>query len=407
MIEVSDSKRAGSGLRDGALNIAIVANSSWYLFNFRSNLIRSLQLAGHYVITIGSRDSHSDRVAAVSSAHCDIVFSGTGTNPFRELSTVIALRRAFRRHKIDVVLSFTPKANVYAALAITGFPARLVANVSGLGRAFASHGFLRTVVQLLYRRTFSRSDWVFFQNDEDRKYFVDRLYVSADRSSRLPGSGVDVSRFMPRPSYGARARAVSTSFLLVARMIWDKGIGEFVEAAKIVRRQRPDAAFRLLGAVEQPGPAAVPLSMLQEWQAAGWIEYLGVTDDVAAHIAEADCVVLPSSYREGVPRSLLEAAAMSTPIIASDSVGCRDAVDDGVSGFLCRPRDAAHLADRMLAFADLPPQERMRMGRAGRIKMVREFDERIVLNCYVDLLAQWTLGLPPISQTPPLDRGRH
>ena len=389
MTELSHSERVGSGARPSGLNIAIVANSSWYLFNFRSNLIRSLQSAGHCIVTMGARDAHSERVAAMSGAHCDIPFSGAGTNPFRELPAVMALRRAIRRHHIDVVLSFTPKGNVYAALAMTGLSARLVANVSGLGRAFASSGVLRTVVQSLYRRTFSRSDWVFFQNDEDQSYFVDRQWANADRSSRLPGSGVDLSRFMPRPDGTTRAESRPTRFLLIARMLWDKGIGEFVEAAKIVRRQQPDATFRLLGAVEQPGPAAVPRTTLEEWQAAGWIEYLGTTDDVAARIADADCVVLPSSYREGVPRSLLEAAAMATPIIASDSVGCRDTVDDGVSGFLCRPKDAAHLADRMLAFIGLTPAQRLHMGREGRAKMEREFDERIVLDSYADLLARW------------------
>lgn len=389
MTEVSHSECLDSRVRPVGLNVAIVANSSWYLFNFRSNLIRSLQSAGHCIVTMGAPDAHSERVAAVSRMHCDIPFSGTGTNPFRELRAVMALRRALLRHHVDVVLSFTPKGNVYAALAMTGLSARLVSNVSGLGRAFGSSGLLRTVVQSLYRRTFSRSDWVFFQNDEDRSFFVDRRLANARRSSRLPGSGVDLSRFMPRLDGAGLAAAQSPRFLLVARMLWDKGIREFVEAAKIVRHQRPDATFRLLGALEQSGPAAVPRSMLEEWQAAGWIEYLGVTDNVAAYIADADCVVLPSSYREGVPRSLLEAAAMSTPIIASDSVGCRDTVEDGVSGFLCRPKDALHLADRMLAFAGLTSEERMRMGRAGRAKMEREFDEQIVLNSYADLLAQW------------------
>jgi glycosyltransferase involved in cell wall biosynthesis len=387
--KVSCSKPVGLDIRLGGLNIAIVANTSWYIFNFRSNLIRSLQSLGHRVVTMGTPDPYSERVASLSKVHCEIPFSGIGTNPLRELLAVMALRRAFMRHDIDVVLSFTPKGNAYSALALVGLSARLVANVSGLGRSFGSSGLLRAVVQSLYRRTFSRSDWVFFQNDEDRDYFVERLWVDANRSSRLPGSGVDLSRFMPRQEGADRAEPVSTSFLLIARMLWDKGIGEFVEAAKIVRQQRPDTKFRLLGALEQPGPTAIPRSMLEEWQVAGWIEYLGVTDDVASYITDADCVVLPSSYREGVPRSLLEAAAMSTPIIASDSVGCRDTVDDGLSGFLCRPKDAVHLADRMLAFVGQAPEERLLMGRAGRAKMEREFDEQIVLNSYSELLTQW------------------
>lgn len=381
--------RADSHVKPNGLNVAIVANSSWYLFNFRCNLIRSLQAAGHRVITMGSHDAHSQRVASLSEMHCDIPFSGTGTNPVRELPAVLALRKAFRKHRIDVVLSFTPKANVYSAQALTGLPARLVVNVSGLGRAFGAAGVLRFIVQMLYRHMFSRSEWVFFQNDEDHRYFLDRRWVRPERCSRLPGSGVDLSRFAPRPAQASELAGSSTSFLLIARMLWDKGIGEFVEAAKLVRTHRPDAVFRLLGAVEQPGPAAVPRMMLERWQAEGWIDYLGTTDDVVTCIANADCIVLPSSYREGVPRSLLEAAAMAKPIIASDSVGCRDTVDDGVTGFLCRPKDAAALAERMLKFMSLPPDERIRMGRRGRSKVEREFDERIVLDSYVNLLERW------------------
>lgn len=388
MTENSESALGGDAVRSSGLSIAIVANSSWYLFNTRSNLIRSLQGAGHRVVTMGARDAHSDRLAAVSGAHCDIPFSRTGRNPFHELLAVVALRRALRRHHIDVVLSFTPKGNVYAALAVSGLTIRLVANVSGLGRAFASPGLMRSVLQLLYRLTFARSDWVYFQNNEDWRYFIDRRWVNADRSSRLPGSGVDLNQFKLRPDAARMLERDSTRFLLIARMLWDKGIGEFVEAAKIVRRQRPGTTFLLLGPVESAGPAAVSPSTLAAWQAAGWVEYLGFTDDVSAYIADADCVVLPSSYLEGVPRSLLEAAAMSTPIIASDSVGCRDAVDDGVSGFLCRPKSALNLADRMLAFTALTREERLRMGLAGRAKMEREFDERIVLSSYGDLLTK-------------------
>ena len=371
------------------LNVAVVANSSWYVLNFRANLIRSLQAAGHRVVTMASDDAHTSRLTTLAPEHCSIPFSGTGTNPLREARAVFALRRAFKRNGIDVVLSYTPKGNVYSAIALAGMPARLVVNVSGLGRAFASNGLLRATVELLYQRTFSRAQWVFFQNDEDRRYFVERKLVKANSHSRLPGSGVDLAQFSPRSARNERDIERPVHFLLVSRMLWDKGIGEFVGAARLVRHSRPDVVFRLLGSIDAPSASAVPKSTIEQWQAEGCVEYLGSTDDVAACLSDADCVVLPSTYREGVPRCLLEAAAMAKPIITTDSVGCRDTVDEGASGYICRPKDTVHLADRMLQFIALSHGERERMGQLGRQKMERQFDERIVINMYLDLLDRW------------------
>jgi glycosyltransferase involved in cell wall biosynthesis len=174
-------------------------------------------------------------------------------------------------------------------------------------------------------------------------------------------------------------------FLLAARLLWDKGVGEFVEAARLVTSEFPNTEFRLMGFLDVRNPSAISREQVQQWVAEGIVSYLGATDDMASAYAEADCIVLPS-YREGVPRTLLEAASMGLPVITTDAVGCRDAVEDGITGFLCQPRDAQDLADKMRQMLRLSADARSAMGYAGREKMLREFDERIVISNYLEAI---------------------
>ena len=206
-----------------------------------------------------------------------------------------------------------------------------------------------------------------------------------------------VGRPADRPQIKPKADEVSGHppgtpvFLLIARLLWDKGVGEFVEAARLVRRHRPNVRFQLLGFLDVENRTAVDRASVAGWVAEGVVEYLGVTDDVRPFIAAADCVVLPS-YREGTPRTLLEGAAMGRPLIATDVPGCREVVEDGRNGLLCKVRDAADLAEKMLEFITMPPEARARMGRAGRAKVEREFDEKIVIDRYLEVIDQILMG---------------
>ncbi|WP_160118091.1 glycosyltransferase family 4 protein [Pandoraea pulmonicola] len=363
--------------------MAIVANTAWYLVNFRLNLMKELQRAGHSVVAVSSDDSEQVEHFKVLDVPFEAVaISGSGTNPLREAISVWGLFRALRKHRIDVVLSYTPKGNIYAGLAATMAGVAIVPNVSGLGRAFIRESLLTGIVKVLYRVAFKRAPRIFFQNMDDLEAFASAGLVAREQCVRLPGSGVDLDRFTPAPM---PERAVGAPvFLLVARLLWDKGVGEFVDAARIVKATYPDATFRLVGFPGVDNPSAVTEADIEQWQ--GLVEYKGPTPDVRPFMVDADCVVLPS-YREGVPRTLLEAAATMRPIITTDAPGCRDTVLDGVTGFMCQPKSAQDLADKMLAFLRLTAVERAQMGEAGRKRIEREFDERIVLKRYVDLLA--------------------
>jgi glycosyltransferase involved in cell wall biosynthesis len=277
------------------------------------------------------------------------------------------------------VLTYTPKGTIYTAMALTGTAVPTIANISGLGRAFAHGSRLAPLLRALYRLALRRARCVMFQNADDQSVFLREGLVAPLRARRVPGSGVDLQRFQPGIP---RTATGPLRFLMVSRLLWSKGVGEYVEAARIIRSQGHDWRFGLLGALDASPGSGVPAAVLAQWAAQGSIEYLGTTDDVRPHLEAADCVVLPSSYPEGVPRSLLEAAAMARPVITTDAPGCRDCVEDGVTGLLCRPLDAADLVRALHAFAALDADARRRMGLAGRRKMEREFDEALVIEQY-------------------------
>jgi glycosyltransferase involved in cell wall biosynthesis len=366
------------------MRIAVVSNTAWYLVNFRLNLMRALQSDGHEVMAVSPLDAHAPLLEAAGIRHVAVPISGGGTRWTTELNSVLGIRRAFQQTRTQVVLSNTPKGNLYAALACVSLGIDFVPNVSGLGRAFVETTFVTRVARLLYWLTFRHARHVFFQNLDDLAIFVKAGLVRPERCERLPGSGVDLARFEVA-TWPERGDAAPV-FLLVARMLRDKGVGEYVEAARRVRRQLPGARFLLLGFADVDNPTAISRATLEAWQAEGITEYLGPTDDVRPHVASADAVVLPS-YREGVPRALLEAAAIGRPVITTDAPGCRDTVVDGQTGLLCRVRDADDLARAMLQFAALPRHERMAMGQRGRERIVREFDEQVVIARYRAALA--------------------
>jgi glycosyltransferase involved in cell wall biosynthesis len=270
-------------------------------------------------------------------------------------------------------------------------------NISGLGRAFVQPGPLGRLVTILYRLTVGRAAWMFFQNDDDWRFFVDQGLVQRAQSSCLPGSGVDLQRFPAAPM--PTCADGTCIFLMVARLLWEKGVGEYAAAAQQVRLTHPLARFQILGPFDDSPRRGVSRAALQAWVDSGSVEHLGETDDVRPFLQAADCVVLPS-YREGVPRSLLEAAATARPVITTDAVGCRQAVDDSITGLLCRPRDASNLAEKMLQIIETDSEQRRKMGLAGRAKMEREFDERMVIDAYRDRIAAVCDAVDPQFPTP-------
>jgi glycosyltransferase involved in cell wall biosynthesis len=304
-----------------------------------------------------------------------------GLNPWADFSLFTEYRRLLRCIRPAAYLSFTIKPNIYGSMASAGLGIPAIPNVSGIGNAFLRRDPVQQVVTRLSRRGFRRAPVVFFQNPEDRNLFLERRIVQSGQARVLPGSGVDLKRFAPAPP----AQGPIT-FLLIARLVRDKGVIEFVEAARMLRTELPDARFQLLGGEDVGHRTAIPLADVERWAAQGVIEYLGPRDDVRPFIASATAVVLPS-YREGLPRSLLEGAAMARPLIGADAPGCREVVIDGVNGFLCKVKDAASLAEAMRRLARLSVADRAAMGAAARQRVQDRFSEEFVVEAYLEVLA--------------------
>ena len=365
-----------------AQSVWVVANTTWYVFNFRSRLIRELLKKGYRVTVLSPADEYVDRVRALGARHIHLELDNGGTNPFRDIPCLVRLIRLFHEENPNALLTFTPKVNIYCSLAarLAGIPA--VANISGLGTGFIRGGWLTTIIKFLYRLSLRHPTTVFFQNEDDSLLFVKEGLVPISAVKLLPGSGVDVDRFIPQSRASEEGSFV---FLVAARLLRDKGIGEYVEAARLLKREFPSAEFRILGFLDAKNPTAISTQQVAAWESEGVVRYLGATDDVVPHYAAADCVVLPS-YREGTPRSLLEAGSMGKPIITTNVPGCRQVVEDGRTGFLCRVRDHLDLAEKMRHILTLSEDSRLRMGREGREKMVREFDERFVIDKYLEVI---------------------
>ena len=364
--------------------VVIASNSAWSIVNFRAGLIRAMVDVGYEVIAVAAPDEYVARLPELGCRYLPLKIDSKGTHPGRDLLFLWRLWRLLRRERADVYLSYTVKPNIYGSLAAHALGIPVINNITGLGAVFSKRNWLTLLVRGLYRLALARSVMVFFLNEDDRRVFVNGGLVQREKTDRLQGEGVDLDRFKltPLPEHGNRFR-----FLLLSRMLWDKGVGEYVEAARIVKRSFSDVYFCLLGPLDVQNPAAISRGQMDAWLAEGMVRYLGVSNDVRAEITMADCIVLPSFYREGVPRSLLESAAIGRPIITTDAVGCREVVDDGVNGFLCRVRDADDLAKKMERMLALSREARIEMGRHGREKMEREFDERLVIDRYLEVIS--------------------
>lgn len=368
--------------------IALVANTAWYLQNFRRTLIRRLQEEGYSVITIAPPDEYVPELRALGAEFHGVPMDSKGANPLADFRLAMSLRRLFQDERPACVLTFTVKPNVFGTFAATSLGIPVVSNVSGLGTAFIRKNWITMVVKSLYRAALRRAATVFFQNPDDLQLFLQHRLVPASKARLLPGSGVNVDHFAPMPAQ--RDPSAPFRFLLLGRLLWDKGIGEYVEAARQLRPRHPGTEFMLMGFAETENRTAIPMNTIQAWVNEGLIKYLPPALDVRPALAASDCVVLPS-YREGTPRSLLEASSMAIPIITADVPGCRQVIEDGVTGYLAKVRDAGDLAEKMERMVPLPDEARTAMGRRGREKMILEYDERIVMDAYLRAVKEFAL----------------
>lgn len=345
------------------------------------NFVRELLAQGHEVHTIAPNDEFTSLLKSAGCQHHSVKMDSRGANPIKDSALIFELFFIYKRVKPDIILHYTIKPNVYGTIAAALLRIPTVNNVCGLGTVFLKKNLVSAFALFLYKISFRFASKVFFQNADDQKLFIDEKLVPAHVVDLLPGSGIDLTRFTPVDF----KRNDKFTFLLVSRLITDKGILEFIEAVKKLRAEGLPARFQMLGAMDPEHKRGIKREVIQSWIDQGIVEYLGTTEDVRPFINQADCIVLPS-YREGTPRTLLEAASSAKPIVATDVPGCNHVVKNNFNGLLCKLKDVDDLAEKMKTMVQLEDQTLKQFGVNGRTKVEQEYDEQIVIRKYLQAI---------------------
>jgi glycosyltransferase involved in cell wall biosynthesis len=370
------SHRAGT-------RIVLFANTDWYLFNFRRALALALRERGFDPLLISPPGEYGQRLRALGYDWRPVPMDRRSLNPFRELALVAHLTKLIRQERPALVHNFTIKCAVYGSLAarFAGVPARVNA-IAGLGYVFTGDDLraavLRPVVRTLLGMAFGgRNSRLIVQNPDDAAEIARLGLIDANRVRLIRGSGVDCRRFVRRTS--APQPNAPLRVLLASRLLWSKGLAEYVDAARILKAEGRRIQFLIAGVPDPGNPESVPGTAVEGWAKDGLVQWLAQVDDMPALLADVDVVAHPSFYGEGVPRILIEAAACALALVTTDVPGCREVVTDGVNGLRVPARDATALAAAIRRLADDPPL-RARLGAAARETALQEFDERIVID---------------------------
>ncbi len=364
--------------------VVFSSNNSWSVYNFRLNLLSTLRNQGHELYIVAPQSSYLDKLKDLNYKTIPIAIDNSSKSIVSNFKLLFRYFRIYNSLKPDILMHNAVKPNIYGGLIcrVLGIPT--INNISGLGSLFMSNRFNSFFGKLLYRISQKKVQKVFFQNSADLNQFLEKKIVESSQCELLPGSGVDLNRFRPVEKY---KEDEIVRFCFVGRLIGDKGIIEYIEAAKLIKKKYMNVEFYILGELYQENPTAISESKLNEWIESGIVSFLGKSDSVEKELNKFDCIVLPS-YREGLSRVLLEASSMAIPSITSNVPGCIDVVEDGVNGFVCKVKDSVDLFLQMERFLKLTDSQRKEMGINGRLKVEKAFDERIVIQKYVEAINQ-------------------
>ena len=357
------------------MKIALVANSTWNIYNFRQNVIEKLLAEGHQVVVIAPVDEYLEyKEKYPGIKHIGIRTLGRdSTNPFRDILLTLELIRKYRKVKPDLIIHYTNKPNIFGGVAARINRIKSIAIVTGLGYPFIHSGWIQTMTSFLYKYTSRFHNKFIFENIADRELFEQKNIIKKGQGVSIKGCGVDINYY--KPSENGVIKQGEIVFTFIGRLLYDKGIQEYVDAAKVIRKENKNVKFWVVGDLDSNNPATLEKDKLADWVNKNYIEYHGFQKDIRDIIARSSCIVLPS-YREAIPRTITEGMSMAKPVITTDVAGCREAVDEGENGFLVTVKDKDSLVIGMKKFLALPLEEQVRMGLKGREKVLKEFDDR-------------------------------
>lgn len=363
--------------------VAIIENNIIATNTIREKLTRAIMHAG-YEVTILTTGTPEDMELATQKGFSIINVKGSTQDPRDIAKYMRNLSKALKKINAEVCLTFTIRPAIWGNMVTSRLRIPTLTNITGIGPLFERSNAAYRAARMLYKFVLKKTQLIFFQNDDDMQIFLQKGFVTKERAVKIPGSGVDYEYYKP---IAKKSGNDSLVFLFISRLVKDKGIVEYVQAAEILKKEFPNIECRVLGPLwlQNLKDNTVTQQELEGWQSEGIIKYLGDTKDVRPFIADADCVVLPS-YREGTSNVLLEACSMEKPCITCNTTGCKEIVEDNVTGYLCKVKDAEGLASKMKKMAMLTEQERIDMGKKGRQKVIKEFDKKIVIDAYLNAI---------------------
>lgn len=366
--------------------IAVIENHALASATIRNDLMKAIRNSGYelYILT-----GDSGTFLKLKKEGFNMINVGSSIqNPFAVFSYLKSLKRTLKKIKPDVCLTFTIRPGIYGNLVTKKLQIPTISNITGIGPLFENNGLTYRIARFLYPIALKETSKVFFQNFDDLNIFVAKGFVKKANTIRIPGSGINYNLFVPRKFTGLED---SFSFMFISRLVKDKGLLDYVEAARIVKQLFPDAIFFIVGPYWDQNVKSNTISELdvKQWEDEGIITYLGEANDVRDYIEKAHCVVLPS-YREGTSNVLLESASMAKPLIATNVTGCKEIIKDEITGYLCEVKNPKDLADKMLRMINLSNKDRLKMGELGRDKVIKEYDKKIVVNAYLEAIEDLT-----------------
>jgi glycosyltransferase involved in cell wall biosynthesis len=368
-----------------APKIILSANKLWFLYNFYGGLIKEIQKLGYDVHVIGGGGNIDyESLKEMDVSVTEIPFVSKSGNPLKNLSILVNYIKIFKKIRPACVLNFTIKANIYGAAAARLFSVPCINTQPGSGTVFLYNNFVSLTAKILYKSTQKYPEKIFVLNKEDYDLLTNNKLVPKNKVEIIPGSGIDMEKFSPMPDNGRRNADIQV--LYIGRILKDKGIYELIDALRMLKNENINFTCRLVGFVDDDNVSAVSIDAIRAWEHEGLVKYEGSTNDVRPFIAECDVVVLPSSYGEGLPQSLMEASSMEKIVIATNIQGCKDVVSDGYNGYLCEAKNSKSLFEAIKKVLALSPEERIAMGRNGRKYMGERFEKSIIYRKYLELI---------------------
>ncbi len=365
-------------------SIVLASNTSFSLYNFRLGLMRRLKELGYNVVCVAPVDDYTEYLKEEFSFYPLKNLDRKGKNPIKDFKLFLEFLSLYRKIKPNLVINYTIKPNIYSSIACGILKIPSISVVTGLGYVFVRGGWLEKLVRILYRVSFAYNNYILVLNSYDLD-IIKSLAIQT-KLVLLNGEGVNTDYFSPAICEKYEKNKGKTVFLFIGRFLKDKGIIELIEAGKLLWQERKDFEIWLLGGIDDGNPQSLREEDINNIKKYEFVKVLSFSKDVRPLICQADCVVLPSYYKEGIPRSLLEAMSMAKPIITTTSPGCKDVCEDGVNGFLVEQRSVSSLKVSMERFLNLSEEDRQRMGVLGRELAVRRFDEKIIIEKYLSLI---------------------